>query len=417
MNQDASSRKLSRKKFVSLLAAAPLGLHMQYGATDPKATVGSFPAKDAFSIKGTYMNAAYTHPMSKGSFNEISKFLNQRMMNRQEPEGYDGFERASVSAGFAKLINAAPDEIAWVPSTMVGENLLLAALSLPGSKERVVTDAFHFHGSLFMYSQLAKQGLNLVVVKQHDNKIDLNDLDKAIKPGTRLVAISLVAAATGFQHDLKKVCELAHARGALVYADIIQAAGAVPIDVKESNVDFCACATYKWLMGDFGIGFLYVRKDLLPTLKRSLIGFRQIKTFTEHITPFDPPGEMESVSLENMTGHFEVGTFANEGIAALRYSLQYLNSVGVPAIQQYRQPMIDKLLRTLPDEKFIPLTPPGSVSSIVSFAYRNALAVLKPKLDVADINISVYENMIRISPSFYNDMNDTDKLIEILKSA
>ena len=170
-------------------------------------------------------------------------------------------------------------------------------------------------------------------------------------------------------------------------------------------------------MGDFGIGFLYVRKDLLPTLKRSLIGFRQIKTFTEHITPFDPPGEMESVSLENMTGHFEVGTFANEGIAALRYSLQYLNSVGVPAIQQYRQPMIDKLLRTLPDEKFIPLTPPGSVSSIVSFAYRNALAVLKPKLDAADINISVYENMIRISPSFYNDMNDTDKLIEILKSA
>ncbi len=42
--------------------------------------------------------------------------------------------------------------------------------------------------------------------------------------------------------------------GALVYADIVQAAGAVPVDVKESNVDFAACASYKWLMGRLRAG-------------------------------------------------------------------------------------------------------------------------------------------------------------------
>ena len=163
---------------------------------------------------------------------------------------------------------------------------------MPGSNEAVVTDAYHFHGSLHLYGQLAKNGLKLTVVKPRDNRIDLNDLDAAIKPGTKLVALSLVSATTGFQHDLEAVCKLAHAKGAMVYADIIQAAGNVPIDVKRSGVDFCACATYKWLMGDFGIGFLYVRKDRLPQLKRPMIGYRQIANFVSHVLPFDPPGKV-----------------------------------------------------------------------------------------------------------------------------
>ena len=58
----------------------------------------------------------------------------------------------------------------------------------------------------------------------------------------------------GFQHDLKAVCELAHAHGAYVYADIVQSAGAMPIDVRASGVDFCACSSFKWLMADFGLG-------------------------------------------------------------------------------------------------------------------------------------------------------------------
>jgi len=419
MNSHHTHGNLSRKKFVSILAGVPIALNMPFRDDYQRNMNGIFPAKSEFDIKGTYLNAAYTHPMSKGSFNEIRNFLNQRMVNGQIPKGYDGFDRTEALNNFAKIINASPEEIAWIPSTMVGENLVVRGLSLPGSKEKVVTDAFHFHGSLHMYGQLAKQGLDLVVVRPRNNKIDLNDLDQAIKPGTRLVAISLVSATTGFQHDLKRVCEIAHSRGALVYADIIQAAGAVPIDVKESNVDFCASSTYKWLMGDFGIGFLYVRRDLLPLLKRTLIGYRQMSAFTSHILPFDPPGDkvFDSESLDNMSGHFEVGTFANEGIVALRYSLNYLNTVGVEAVQKYRQPMINRLQEGIPTGKFIPLTPPGSGSPIVCFAFKDANAILKPKLDAADINISVYEHMIRISPSFYNDMGEIEKLIEVLKSA
>ena len=117
-----------------------------------------------------------------------------------------------------------------------------------------------------------------------------------------------------------------------------------------------------------------------------------------------------------MSGHFEVGTFANEGIVALRYSLEYLNKVGVANIQQYRQPMIDRMQQQLAGHSaYIPLTPTGSRSAILSYAFKDAYSILKPKLDAADVNIQVYENMIRISPSFYNDMNDIDRLLDVLK--
>ncbi len=419
MRPGAETVDHSRRKFVSLLSGVSLAMSLPF-RTSAHPIEHGFPAKDQFEMKGTYLNAAYTHPMSKGSYSEVQRFLNARKLNRVEPKDYDGYERASVAAKFAKMINASPDEIAWVPSTMVGENLILHGLSLPGSKEHIVTDAYHFHGSLHMYGQLAKEGLKLTVVKPRGNRIDLNDFDSAIKPGTKLVAVSLVSATTGFQHDLKKICEQAHSKGALVYADIIQAAGAVPIDVKASGVDFCASATYKWLMGDFGIGFLYVRKDRLPLIKRMLMGYRQMSNFTSHILPYDLPGEnaFDSEAKEDMSGHFEVGTFANEGICALRYSLDYLNKAGVANIQKYRQPMIDKLQQEIPkNSKFISLTPNDSTSPIVCFAFKDAMKILKPRLDAADVDISVYDHMIRISPSFYNDMNDVEKLIEVLMSA
>jgi selenocysteine lyase/cysteine desulfurase len=410
----------SRRSFLSLITGisatgnGSLNFPNKPDAIEPSA----LPAKDMFSIKGTYLNAAYTHPMSLGSYHEVTKFLNARMMNGDVPNGYDAFERASVIAAFAKLINALPEEIALVPSTMVGENLIVSGLGLPGSKEHIVTDGLHFEGSLFLYGELEKQGLHLTVVKPRDKRIDLNDLDAAIKPGTKLVSVSLVSTVTGFSHDLKKLCQLAHSRGALVFADIIQAAGAVPIDVKDSQVDFCSCATYKWLMGDFGLGFLYVRKESLPRIKRTLIGYRQMKSYSTHIFPYDPPGNdvFDAFSAETMSGHFEVGTFANEGIVALRYSLDYLNRIGVDKIYECRKPMIDKLQKELPSDTYIPMTPSNAYSPIVSFACKDAVNRVAPKIKAADINISVYENRIRISPSFYNDMDEIDRLIAVLKT-
>ena len=314
------------------------------------------------------------------------------------------------------MIHARPSEISFVPSTTAGENLIASALDLPRRGGNVVTDALHFEGSLYQYGELAKQGLDVRYVRPRDWKIDLNDFDKLIDSRTRLVALSLVSMINGYQHDLKAVCDLAHSRGALVYADAVQAFGAVPVDVHATGVDFCACSSYKWLMGDMGLGFLYVREDLLDRLQRSQYGFRQLTRMEYHAFPYDPPGEavMDWTQSNDAGGHFEVGTVSNTTLACLTYSLDYIQRVGVENIQAHRQPLLRRLQKELPGLGFEPMTPADSTSPIVTFAKKD-MGAIGQRLKRANVDVAVYPHRIRISPSVYNDQADIDKLLDAVR--
>ncbi|HWB26175.1 MAG TPA: aminotransferase class V-fold PLP-dependent enzyme [Chitinophagaceae bacterium] len=412
----------TRRNMLSLLSMLPFSpgilnaaANNLYNGQGAQLTGDALPAKNMFAIKGIYLNAAYTHPMSIGSAANVKNYLDYRLANGKAVDTIDE-DRNTARQLFARLINAGEDEISWVPSTMVGENMVVNGLGLPGTKARIVTDAYHFDGSLYLYNQLAKQGADVKMVLPKNNRIALDDMDAAITPGTKLVAVSLVSMINGFQHDLKALCDLAHSRGALVYADIIQAAGVVPVDVHASGVDFCACATYKWLMGDFGAGFLYVRSDRLPLLKRSQFGYRQLTGMQSHILPFDAAGNtpFEFTQGDKTRHYFEVGTLGNAAVPALIFSLNYLLKTGVEAIQNYRQPMITALQQQLPAMGYQPMTPLDSTSPIISFAFQGAEQKLGKKLADAGINIQLYKNRFRISPSVYNTMDDVSRLIEVL---
>src|SRR5437016_2541120 len=86
---------------------------------------------------------------------------------------------------FAQLIHAKPSEISFVPSTLVGENLVVAGLGLPGSKWNVVIDELHYEGSLYLYRSLQKTGLDLRIAKARDSRIYTSDLEKLVDRQTR----------------------------------------------------------------------------------------------------------------------------------------------------------------------------------------------------------------------------------------
>jgi selenocysteine lyase/cysteine desulfurase len=220
----------------------------------------------------------------------------------------------------------------------------------------------------------------------------------------------------GFQHDLKAVCDLAHAHGAYVYADIIQAAGAVPIDVRASGVDFAATATYKWLMGDFGLGFFYVREDLLGhVIRRPHWSYRSASDVDIHISPFDPesPKAVTWTPRDDAAGYFELGTVANAVAAALSVSLPYIQQLGVDAIERHRQPLLQRLQQEMPRLGFTRQTPADSTSPIVTFASKDTREAAR-KLDAAQVTVRVAPYWIRIAPSIYNDMHDVDRLLAAL---
>jgi selenocysteine lyase/cysteine desulfurase len=371
------------------------------------------PRKEDFAIGAgdTYVNSAYIHPMSVASADNVRRYLR----SRTQPDA-ETWDRIDIKSEFAALINARPSEIAFIPNTTTGENLIANGLGLAGSGGNVVTDALHFEGALVHLEELRKGGLDVRTVMPRDWRIDLQDLERAIDQKTKLVEVSHVAMFTGFEHDLKAVCDLAHAHGALVYADIAQSAGCTPIDVQATGVDFCACSSFKWLMGDFGLGFLYARADLLGRIvRRSQYGYYMAANMDTHFLPYDTPGRAP-LTFElgaDATGYFEVGSQANGAWASLSASLPYIRGLGVANIEAYRQPLLRKLHKEMPALGFEPLTPAESKSALITFAMKDA-APVQQRLKHARINARVGRHFIRLSPSVFNDMADVDRLLDAL---
>ncbi len=256
-----------------------------------------FPAtvRDEFPLASveTYMNAAALHPVGRFAARAIEQGLQYRLHGPGPGRADFGNDRqADLKKRFGALINAAPSEIAFTSSTSDGENIVVLGLDLAKKKGNIVIDELHFTTSLYMYKELEKQGVELRIVKHRDWKIDPADMDKAIDRNTRLVSLALVSNVNGFLHDCKAVSAIAHSRGALVFADIIQAVGCVPVDVKALGIDFASTGTYKWIMGERGFGFLYVKEDLQGTvLPTTRYGHRQVSNFNRAQLTWEPmPG-------------------------------------------------------------------------------------------------------------------------------
>jgi selenocysteine lyase/cysteine desulfurase len=363
-----------------------------------------------------YLNNASHHPVMSGAASAIAGYANNLVT------GHAAGNSQAVRSKFARLINANADEVVYAPSTSMGEYLVTMALNLPRKGGRIVTDALHFIGSFYLYEQLAKQGMEVVILPVlEDGSVSISQYAEAITADTRLVAVSHVSWVNGFQHDLKALSDLAHAQGAYLFADIIQSAGNTPIDVKAMGVDFACSGTYKWLMGDFGLAFLYADSRLVEELTPPWYGYLQTRNFVTpltHLYPFDEPGSpaYTSVPASGVGGIFN-GSFPPRMIeAGVEVSLDWLLETGVETLQAHRLPMIRALQTTLRERGHRPYTPEGSTSSLVSFILKDA-TVLDEKLQRAGISIATYGDRFRISPSFFNDMNDIDRVIDVIGRA
>ena len=395
---------------------SPIGQTRMTSATLPRKQ--DFDLTDGF----TFLNAAYTHPIPRPAADAARTYLAQRNKLAMPRPGAGGGSGAGFNAKalFAELINAKASEIAYVPSTSAGENLVVGALGLDRPTDaNVVTDWLHYDGALVHLLELARHGLDVRIVKPTaDFRIDINDLARVIDRKTKLVQLSSTAMYNGFQHDLKAVCDLAHSRGAYVYADIIHTAGAEPFDVKANGVDFAACSSFKWLMADYGLGFLYARDDLLDRIQRPQIGYYQAASMDGHEPPFDNVGAAEPVSWtfkHDATGYFETGSIGGALGAGLAASLAYVKEIGVSNIQAYRAPMIARLREEVPRRGFVCVTPRDSTAGIITFARKGLGASDVPaKLAKARVSVRVADNWLRVSPSIYNDMDDVERLLEAL---
>jgi selenocysteine lyase/cysteine desulfurase len=402
-------------------AVAAAGLHP--GRSRAAAPADSkWPRKADFNIADgyTYINAAYTHPIPKVALSAARQAAEGRgSLHPLQPTQ----QRPDPKAIFAALIGAQPSEIAYVPSTSFGENLVVQSLGLHARfAGNVVTDGLHYEGALMHLLELKKKGLDVRIVQPTpDARIDLRDLEKAVDRNTRLIEVSSVAMYNGFEHDMRAIADLAHAHGAYVYADIIHSAGCSPLNIAATGIDFAACSTFKWLMGDFGLGFLYVRQDVQRKLDRPVVGYME-----GDVRAYYPPelaaGPYVPVSYHldaSASGMFEPGTsgFIGSAVSAalLSASLEYIRQLGPQNIQAHRLPLMKRLREEVPRFGFKSVTPADATGGLITFAKKDVYqSGLPQKLRAAGVNVRFSQDWMRLSPSVYNDMRDIDRFLESL---
>jgi selenocysteine lyase/cysteine desulfurase len=368
-----------------------------------------------WSAKQVYLNNAGVHPCGIHSVNAAREYLDAILGGPGSGADFGEKQFHEVKELYGRLINAKASEIAIVQSTLIGENIVALGLGLHSGKGNVVTDELHYHGGAYIYRRLQEAGLELRILKQKDWKIPIEEYQRAIDKNTRLVSLTLVSNLNGYLCDSKAISDIAHSHGAYVYADVVQAAGCIPVDMRAMGIDFASASTYKWLMGMRGMGLLYVREELQEgALKPMMYGDKQYDGFEYHCFPGSPPGKT-AVSYTNRQGAvmYEVGNVSNIAGAAQRESLKYILKLGVANILAHAKPMCDKVIAELPKLGYSCITPPGSPTPIAAFL------VAKPeetaaKLKAANVAAKIKWKQLRVSPTVFNTMKDVDKLLNAL---
>ena len=222
----------------------------------------------------------------------------------------------------ADFINAEPEEIVFVRNTTEAINLV--SFSFPFKKgDRVSTTYMEHHSNLLPWLQLKEKGVEVDIVSISDDyELDM-DYYKDLPKNTRMVAVTHASNVTGTINEVKEITRLSHDQGSLVLIDAAQSIPHMPFDVKEIGADFVAFSGHK-MLAPFGIGVLYINKNVSENLKPFLTGGEMIKDVS-----------LSKVIYENTPNLFEAGTQNIEGAYGMGLAIDYLNKIGMENIEKY----------------------------------------------------------------------------------
>lgn len=313
----------------------------------------------------------------------------------------------------AALVNASQEEIALVPNTTAGINIVAQGLPWrPG--DNVVTLENEFPSNLYPWINLQQQGVETRRLPPGpQGRVDLDRLAEACDERTRVVTLSWVGYSSGWRIDVAQAAQMAHDRGALFFLDAIQGLGVFPLDVRATNIDFFAADGHKWLLGPEGAGLLYVRRGLLENLSLRNVGWHSVAHAHDY-------SRVELV-LRPEAARFEGGSQNIVGFLGFGGSLALLQNCGVSPT---RSPVAECVLAIteyarsrLAERKAVLYGPsePDHRSGIVSFELpgRDPLAEKRRLLD-AGVVVSSRAGKLRISPHAYNSREEIDRLIEAI---
>jgi kynureninase len=209
--------------------------------------------------------------------NVVDRQWGNRLIQSWQDAWFDAPQR--VGAKIAALVGASPDEVIVSDSTSI--NLFktaMAALAMKPERNKIVTDEFNFPSDIYILQgccDLLKDGHQIELIRSKDSiEMDTESISLYLDDNTALLTLSQVVFKSGYLYDVRRITEMAHAKGALVLWDLSHSVGSVPIHLNDWGVDFAIGCTYKYLNGGPGApAFLYVRRDLLDRVQSPIWGW------------------------------------------------------------------------------------------------------------------------------------------------
>ena len=222
-------------------------------------------------------------------------------------------------------------------------------------------------------------------------------MEEMSHPQTRVVTLSHVEYASGQRFDLRSLGQFCRRREILFCVDAIQ---------SEMCIDVLATDGHKWLLAPAGAGFLYVRSEVQSEIRPLSIGWRNVRS--------KPVASMDAVALVGGAERYEAGSLNVAALIGLDAAVKLLWSVGIDRIKARVDTLTTRLCEALTSSGYVVVSPrqPGEGSGIVSFLSRTATSREVAKaLRSRSIKVSVRDELVRVSPHFYNSDEQIGQLV------
>jgi len=365
----------------------------------------SFPALTAM----TFLEAAGMTPLASPGRDAMVSLLDEISQSAylKMDEWSDRAKQARKTA--AGLIGASDKEIAFVRNTSDGVSLVASGLGLRSGDEVIIND-LEFPSNVYPWLNLQRLGVVVKTVKNDDGRVTIDSIAKAITPRTKIVAISSVQYLSGHRTDLNALGALTRDKNVLFFVDAIQSLGAIPLNVKQSGIDFLSCGGFKWLCGPMGSGIFFCDEKRLEDLDLLRVGWNSVIN-GEDFSDID-------MTFRDDARRFEEGSPNLAGIYGLHESIKLVTSLGVARNEAHIIALTDRLIEGLESKKLQIFSPrgEGEKSGIVIFAPSGESKTDELSKRLADNKIMVIKRGrgIRVSPHFYNTASDIDKLLDFV---
>jgi selenocysteine lyase/cysteine desulfurase len=323
---------------------------------------------------------------------------------------------ADTRQAVARLLNASSDEVLLTQNTTDGLNIVMNGLPWQPSDEVITCDLEHvaiIAPLLLAQRQKDIKVVCLTITPNESPAAILTKMEGAINERTRMVFLSHVEYSSGLRMPAKEIRQLTEARNLWFMLDGAQAAGNIAVDVKEIGCDFYSIPSQKWLLGPDGIGALYMRRDLIPTVATHTVGYEAIETFDY------PTGHgFKTDAVER----FITGTTSVPLQAGLLAAIRFVNEIGVDRIEG-RNKMLASLLKSrLADIRGVGILSPTDdeqSSGLVTFMVDGieptevvARLWTQDRILVRDV---AYPPSVRVSLHFFNTENEVEQVTEAIR--